>query len=149
VFSILLLITLLLFSGITPPPARADAPAVKRYQTTISYTPSEHGFIYVQVRMDNGRTVGGLTGTFILDIGASIISVTDALAKKMGLSPVPAINTAGGPLLLNGKQAQMVTVPQLYIGSFHLINPSCLVLSQKSLSALFGGPWTVSSVPTY
>ena len=70
----------------------------------------------------------------------SIISVTDALANQMGLSPVPAVGKDGRPLLLNSKQAQMVTVPQLYIGSFHLINPSCLVLSQKSLSALFGRP---------
>lgn len=138
-FCFILLIGLMLFSG-TVPPVRADAPASKHYQTTISYAPSEHGFIYVQVRLDDGRTGGSLIGTFILDTGASLLTVTDALAKKMGLSPMPATGTVGGPLLLNGKQAQMVTVPQLYIGSFHLINPSCLVLSQKSLSALFGRP---------
>ncbi len=69
--SIILLINLILFSSAVPP-VYADTPTDKHYQTTIPYAPSEHGFIYVQVRVDNGRTGGGLVGTFILDTGASI-----------------------------------------------------------------------------
>ncbi len=133
-FRILLLITLLLFSG-TVPPARADAPASKRYRTTIPYTPSKYGQIIVQVRLS-----GGLTGTFVLDTGTSSTYVTDTLAAKMGLSPAPAVGTDGKPILLNDKQAQMVTVPLLQMSNFRLLNSPCLVLSQKSLPPLFGQP---------
>lgn len=133
--SIILLMSLMLFSG-TVPPARADAPASKRYRTTIPYTPSKYGQIIVQVRLS-----GGLTGTFLLDTGSGSTCVTDTLAAKMGLSPVPAVGTDGKPVLLYaGKQAQMVTVPLLQMSNFRLLSTPCLVLSQKSLSPLVGQP---------
>lgn len=132
-FCFILLIGLMLFSG-TVPPVRADAPAGKRYRTTIPYTPSKYGQIIVQVRLS-----GGLTGTFLLDTGSGSTCVTDTLAAKIGLSPVPAVGTDGKPVLLYaGKQAQMVTVPLLQMSNFRLLNSPCLVLSQKSLSPLVG-----------
>jgi len=134
-FCFILLIGLMLFSG-TVPPVRADAPAGKRYRTTIPYTPSKYGQIIVQVRLS-----GGLMGTFLLDTGSGSTCITDTLAVKMGLSPVPAVGTDGKPVLLySGKQAQMVTVPLLQMSNFRLLSTPCLVLSQKSLSPLVGQP---------
>lgn len=132
---IILLMSLMLFIS-TVPPARADTPASKRYRTTIPYTPSKYGQIIVQVRLSSV-----LTGTFALDTGFGASCVTDTLAAKMGLSPVPAVGTDGGPVLLFGdKQAQMVTVPLLQMSNFRLLNSPCLVLSQKSLPPLVGQP---------
>lgn len=138
---LLLCFMLALADCLTGPPSRADAPVGKRYRTTIPYTPSQHGFIYVQVRMDSGLPGGGLTGTFLLDTGTSTTCITDALAAKLGLSPVPAVGVDGKPIFFQpGRQGQMVNVPLLQMSNFRLLRQSCLVLSQKSLSALAGQP---------
>ena len=133
--SLVLLISCLL-SGVAARPVSADAPESKRYQTTIPYTPLSFGSMLVQVRLSSS-----LTGTFLLDTGFSIACVTDALAAKMGLSPVPAVGTTGKPITFYpGKQSQSVTVPLIQLGNFRLFNSFCLVLNQKALSDIAGQP---------
>lgn len=125
---------ILMLSGSAVLPAFADTPVGKRYQTTIPYTPGSFGQLFIQVRLSKN-----LTGTFLLDTGFSESCVTDTFAAKMNLSPAPAVGTDGKPITFYpGKQAQMVTVPLIQLGNFRLFNSFCLVLSQKSLSSLFG-----------
>jgi len=132
--SIILVINPMLLSS-TVPPVHADAPAGKRYRTTIPYTPSKYGQIIVQVRLS-----GGLMGTFLLDTGTNSTCITDMMAAKMGLPSVPAVDIKGMPVLLSGKRAQMVIVPLLQMSNFRLLNTPCLVLNQKLLTPLFGQP---------
>lgn len=108
----------------------------KRYQTVIPYTTSKYGQILLQLKLGSS-----LTGTFCLDTGSSSTWITDTLATKLHLPPIPAIGTDGAPLLLSaGKQAQMVTVPLLKLNNFRLLNAPCLLLNQKPLLPLIGQP---------
>lgn len=124
----------MLFSSVAGP-LFADVPSSKRYRTTISYTPSKYGQIIVQVKLS-----ATVTGNFILDTGTNSTCVTDALAAKMGLPSVPAVDIKGMPVLMSGKRAQMVTVPLLQMSNFRLLNMQCLVLNQKLLTPIFGQP---------
>ncbi len=133
---IMVLLMSCLLSGVAARPVFADTPESKRYQTTISYTPLSYGPMLVQVRLSSS-----LTGTFLLDTGFSIACVTDALAAKMGLSPLPAVGTSGKPITFYpGKQSQRVTVPLMQLGNFRLFDSFCLVLNQKALSDIAGQP---------
>lgn len=130
--------------GIAARPAPADAragvlavaavaPAQKRYQTTLSFTPSRDGQALVPVRIN-----ASLTGIFLVDTGSSKSCITDALAAKLGLRPVSAVGSDGKPMLLGDKRAQMVTVATLQIGTFRVLDSHYLIVSQRTLSDLIG-----------
>lgn len=133
--SLMLLISSIVFGSVVPP-AFADTPTSKRYQTSIPYTPSQYGQILVQVKLN-----GCQTSTFALDTGCSVSLVTDALVAKMRYASIPAIGSDGQPILFfPSKPTQMVTIPLLQMSNFRILNSPYVVVSQDLLTSLAGQP---------
>ena len=56
------------------------------------------------------------TATFVVDTGTNNCLISQSLAAKLGLLPVPAKLPDGKPLLFDGKQPQEVTLTSLKLG---------------------------------
>ena len=109
-----------------------------RTVTTFSYTTNDpqsaFGIPLVQVNLD-----GGVTATFALDTGTNPSLISDALAKKLGLTPKP-FEPKGRPFMLNGKPTQSVTVTHFNIEDLHINTQTLLVVDAKILAFGFQHP---------
>lgn len=97
--------------AVSPIMARADAFA--RVRTTVGYRcPANSSTPLVSVTL-NDKTAA----TFTLDTGFQISVISVTLAKKMGLSPEPAVTPTGQPVMVAGKPLYAVTVDSLSLGA--------------------------------
>gem|GEM_PF-3965920 len=102
-----------------------QAPPADR--TTLTYKPLAGGQIVLLVRL-NGHT----PARFILDTGTNYCMITDALAAKLRLVPQPS------PAHIDGKQAKIVTVPMLEVGTIRYPNIQMAIVPESNLYQGFG-----------
>lgn len=119
-------------------PLAAETAATPRTMTTFSYTTNDpqsaFGVPLVQVNLD-----GGVTATFALDTGTNPSLISDALAKKLGLTPKP-FEPKGRPFMLNGKHTQSVIVTHFNIDDLRINTQTLLVVDAKILAFGFQHP---------
>ena len=93
----------------------------------LPYKPLANGQIVLSVQL-NGR----IHARFILDTGTNYCVITSALAARLGLTPQPS------PAHMDGKQAKIVTVPMLQIGTVRYPNTQMVVVPESNLYQCFG-----------
>ena len=89
----------------------------------------EGGPPVVQVVLNGGRKAN-----FMLDTGCSVGFISAELVKQMGLAISDAVNDAGKPVFLEGKQLQAVQMTELKLGSVSL--PTALVVAKRAKFSL-------------
>jgi predicted aspartyl protease len=85
-------------------------------------------------------SIGNTTGKFMFDTGFNASVISNEKADALGLTRSPAIGGDGIPLKLNGKQAELVTIPRVKIGNFELTNVHFVVTNGRELDSLVREP---------
>lgn len=124
---LLLLASMLL--GPACPAGWADKQPQPRTTTLVSFEPlRNHGVPLVQVRLNDK-----VTGTFMIDTGASDCLMTEEMAQKLGLKTQPAYFHGFLPLQLGRDQNDFATVKRLQMGPLLMTDASFLVIKNDEL----------------
>lgn len=118
-----------LFGG---PPAQAGPPA-PRATIVIPFTPMNgHGGPLVQVHLNDRETA-----TFLLDTGAQGSSISDTLARKLGVPQTPARDRFGGEIVDGtGKRVQFVSIKKFQMDGGVFKDGPFLVMDHRDLFKL-------------
>lgn len=118
----------LLLCASAAPAARADEKGSQRVSVLIPFKPMRgHGGPLVQVRFNES-----VSGTFLVDTGATDCHITDSLAKKLGLRRAPVRDEAGHEYIADGyKNLYFAYVKQMQIGPLVLKDASFLVMDDR------------------
>lgn len=90
---------------------------------TLPFDTSRNGLMLISVRLN------GVPATFLFDTGSDNCCISDALAKKLGLTPKPATGPDGKPLQLAGRTLPAVSIAKLEFGTWHITDQQCAVVN--------------------
>ena len=103
----------------------------------ISFSPSPRGHILVPVAVDGQESL-----TFILDTGAGRTTVTPALARELGLSPLPG-ESVGMRGVHGMTENAVVRIASLSIGDVRLVGQEAIVME---LDHITRGQWQADGI---
>jgi predicted aspartyl protease len=127
-------------SSLAQEPQKATSPADKQAstphrRTTVPVEITKQGYILVRVRIN-----GSEDATFLISTSANVNTVSDALVKKLNLSPRPARSSLGTPVRLGDREVQAVLLSTVRLGTFRFEDQGWIVLSGTDLEGIVKQP---------